>query len=331
MKKSLAGLIVVAVGVAFIVTTFVANLYKAGPAFERMTTSFRPHMTQAAITQYQKDLSGLAAVNTEFTTKAAPALAQALHMTPAQFNAYVTKQFPAVAAGMAAMPQIGTSFKGVLTTLDNERARFASADAIPTSSLPATTLPWALLGIGVLAIGVGGWLMVGGRSAQVVAVVLAGLLILVPLALSLPSKAANADTMNAHLKPVYTEQLVAGAKGSLQVLQAMGTEMQTKMIPAVAQAMNLTTAQTQAFLASSFPAIAQGLQSMPAALTRFAGLVGAFDKSLADYNTLKPISLAPVVWVIVIGGFVTLVVAFAARTEERARIVGIKTSPAKAA
>jgi hypothetical protein len=95
--------------------------------------------------------------------------------------------------------------------------------------------------------------------------------------------------------------------------------------------MNLTTAQTQAFLASSFPAIAQGLQSMPAALTRFAGLVGAFDKSLADYNTLKPISLAPVVWVIVIGGFVTLVVAFAARTEERARIVGIKTSPAKAA
>ncbi|HJT37982.1 MAG TPA: hypothetical protein VJ818_06115, partial [Actinomycetota bacterium] len=120
-------------------------------------------------------------------------------------------------------------------------------------------------------------------------------------------------------------------KQSLQVLQAMGTEMQTKMIPAVAKALNLTPAQTQAFLATSFPTIAQGLQNMPAALTRFTGLVGAFDKSLADYNTLKPISLAPVVWVILIGGFVTLVVAFVARTEDRARVVGLKQSPAKAA
>lgn len=320
MKRTVGGIVLVAVGIAFVVATFTSRLFTVAPAFERMTKDFRPQMTTANIQALRADLSQLAAVQADLQSKVVPAVAAAIKVSPEQFITTMQTQFPAVTAGMTAVPQITSQFNSVLNTLANEQARFAKADAIPTSNLPATTVPWFLLVAGIVTILVGLTVIRIGNSGPIVALVLGVLLVVAPLTMSFPSKASAADTMNKNLKPLYTAQLVSGAKQSLGVMQAMGTEMQTKMIPALATMLHMQPADVNTFLTTNFPVVAKGLTSMPAALTRFNGMVTAFDRSLANYDTAKGTALTPLVWLMIGGGIVTFLVgavtSYRKRTEE---------------
>lgn len=300
MKRRMPEVMIGAVGVVLIAAALAARLFTVAPAFERMTGDFRPEMRATELAQLRQDVNGLAATQSEFTTKVVPQLAAALHVTPQQLGATLAEQFPAVSTGLQKVPEITGQFNGVLTVLDNERARFNRADAIPTKSLPATTVPWALAGTGVLCLGAA--LVVSRRRGNALAIGLGLLLVVVPLALTLPGKANAADTMNSHLKPVYTAELVAGAKQSLAGMQAMGTEMQTKLVPALGGMLQMPPAQVQAYLASNFPTVTAGITSMPAALVRFDKLVSAFDGSLGDYNAAKDTRLLPIVWLLIVAG-----------------------------
>lgn len=324
MRRKIAGTLIVAIGLSFVIATLTARLFTVAPAFERMTAGFRPQMNAQTIQALERDLAGLTAVQKEFVQKAVPSIAAALKLTPAQLTGMLGKQFPAVTAGMAAVPQIGTQFGSVLTTLQNEVERFAKADAIPTSSLPATTVPWMLLGAGILTIGAGIFVLRSGRLGPILAVVLGALLFIAPLAMSLPSKANAADTMNNHLKPVYTASLVTGAQQSLGTMQSMGTEMQTKMLPALSGMLGLSPAQLQAYLQKNFPVLSQGLAGMPAALSRFGSLVATFGKSLPDYNAAKDTTLTWLVWLMIGGGLACFVFGAVGSERERADVMTIR-------
>jgi len=218
--------LVAAVGVAFIVMAVVGNLFSVGPAFDRLSAGLRPVMKQAPIAQYQKDVQVLATVYDEYQSKAVPVMSQALHMMPGQFYAYVGQDYPDVAAGIQALPGTVQQFGGVIGTLQTEQSRFAKADAIPTSNLPAKTVPWGLVGAGVLFIAFG--VAIVAHPARIfgwLAVAFAALLIAASVAFSLPQKSSAADTMNTHLKPVYTAQMVTGAKAALATIGAMGNQI----------------------------------------------------------------------------------------------------------
>ena len=300
MKRRMPSLIIGGIGVLLILIPLSAKLFTVGPAFERLTDDFRPEMQAAELTQLNQDLDGLAATQAEFTTKALPQLATALEMSPQQFSALVGQQFPAVASGLQSVPEVTQHFDGVLTVLADERARFDKADAIPMKSLPATTVPWGLAVAGLACIGVA--FMAPRRAGAVTAVALGLLLVVGPLVLSLPGKADAADTMNSNLQPVYNAELVTGAQRSLAGIQAMGTELQTKMLPALAGMLKMSQPQVQAYLSSNFPTVTAGLASMPAALGRFERLVNAFDRSLDNYDTAKGTELLPIVWMILAAG-----------------------------
>lgn len=278
------------------------NLFAVGPAFENLIVDFRPALTQSSIDTARADIAGLSAVQTEFTTKLAPALSQQLKMTPDQFNGFVSQHFPAVAAGMSALPTVVPTFNGLIDTLDQQRPLFASADAIPTKDLPATTVPWAMFGAGFLVFLIGLLMLRSPKAGGASAIVVGLLLLLMPVALSLPAKAADADQLNANLKPVYTQELVTNATGALATVGAMGDEMQTAMLPALATQLKMTPEQLQTFLGTNFPATAQALQTMPASMERFNGLVKVFDKNLANYNTLKPVGLANLILILMVAG-----------------------------
>jgi hypothetical protein len=307
-QRRTAGVLVAAVGAAFIIVVMVDRLFSVGPAFERMSDGFRPIMKPAPIAQLQNDLKGLDAVGAEFGTKAVPMLSQAMNLTPEQFSAFMAQRYPAVATGMKELPGTVTQFQGVVQTLAAEQARFAQADAIPASNLPATTVPWGLLAAGMILLGLG--ILMAVRPVPLwpaVAAVVGGLLIVVPLTLSLTTKASAADTMNKHLQPVYTAKMLNGAKGALVTVGTMGQQMQTEMLPALGQQLGMTPEQLQAFFAQNLPATGAALSAMPQALTRFEGVLKAFQAHLADYNTLKPIAFVPIVWIMVGGGILTLI------------------------
>ncbi len=231
---------------------------------------------------------------------------------------------------MAALPQIVPTFSGLIDTLDAQRDLFASADAIPTSSIPATTIPWALLIAGILSLALGIFMWFVPRTGGIVAIVLGALLVAVPFALSLPTKAADADQMNANLRPVYTPALITQATGALTTVSTMGTEMSDTMLPALADKLGMTGDELQAFLGDNFPATATALQNMPASMERFQGLVGTFETNLDNYGTLKPVSFAPIIWTVIVGGAVMFVMGIWAFAAGRRREVTVPeaTEPA---
>src|ERR1035437_5528362 len=230
LLSKVAAVLVMLVGAGLVATTLISNLFAVGPAFENLITDFRPALTQQSIDTAHADIAGLAAVQTEFSTKLVPALSQQLKMTPDQFNGFVSQNFPKVAAGMGALPTAIPTFDGLINTLDKQRPLFASADAIPTKSLPATTVPWALFGAGLIIFLIGLLMLRKPKAGGATAVVVGLLLVVAPIALSLPTKASNADQLNANLKPVYTQALVTNATGALATIGAMGNEIDRKSV-----------------------------------------------------------------------------------------------------
>ena len=307
LTGKVAAVLVMLVGAGLVVTTLVSNLFAVGPAFENLITDFRPALTQSSIDTAHKDIAGLSAVQEEFTTKLAPALSQQLKMTPDQFNGFVSTNFPKVAAGMSALPTAVPTFNGLINTLDKQRPLFASADAIPTTSLPATTVPWGLLGAGILIFLIGLAMLRSPKVGGAVAIVVGLVLLVLPLVLSLPGKAADSDQLNANLKPIYNQALVDNATGALGTIGAMGTEMNSTMLPALATQLKMSPEQLQTFLGSNFPATAQALQTMPASMARFNGLVKVFDNNLANYETLKPVGMERLILIMMgAGGLVAV-------------------------
>jgi hypothetical protein len=324
-QRKAAGAIVALVGVVFIVSIVVNQLFSVGPAFERMSDGFRPIMTEEALATLRQDVQGLQAVSDEFQTTGVPMMAQALGMTPEEFAGFMGEQYPDVATGVEQFPTVVQSFTGVLDTLEAELDRFASADAIPTSSLPATTIPWAMLVAGLALIGLGIVIaFTPGRAAAIAAAVIGLLLVVVPIVLSLPSKAADADEMNENLKPVYTQELVAGAQQSLQVVDAMGTQMTEEMLPALAAQLGMDEAALQGFLGENLPAMAAGMQAMPEAMGRFTELVGTFEQHLEDYQTISDVAFVPIVWTLIIGGAIALLAAIWALLVAPKRVVVVE-------
>jgi hypothetical protein len=296
-----AGLMVL-IGLGFVVLTLAANLFHVGPAFDRLTDGFRPIMTQQAIQTDRQDLTMLSSAGTEIQTKMLPALAQQLHMTPAQLQSMMASNYPMVTAGLQAIPTITPTFNGLVNTLDAQRPYFAAADAIPTKSIPATSVPWALFGVGLVSIGFGVMVWFRPRNGAWIALAVGAVLIAGPLSLNMVHKASYADTLNSNLKPVYTQQLITQASGAVSTLSGMGTEMTERMVPDLAKQLQMQPAQFQSLLTQNFPATAAALNGLPASLGRFQNLVATFDQHLGDYKTLKPVSFEPIVWSMVGGG-----------------------------
>lgn len=311
--------IVMLVGVVLIGTTIINDLFAVGPAFEELIDDFRPALSSEAIETAKADVEALGAAGEEFQTAVAPAMAEQLQMTPEEFQAFVGERFPAVGQGMAALPEIVPTFAGLIDTLDAQSELFASADAIPTEDLPATTIPWALLISGIVCLAIGIWMWFAPRTAGIVAIVIGALLVVVPFALSLPDKAADADQLNENLEPVYTAELVAQASGALQVVGAMGSEMSDAMLPALAEQLGMSGEDLQAFLGENFPATANALATMPDSMERFQGLVATFEANLDNYETLKSVTFAPIIWTAIVGGAVMLVMGIWAAVAGRRR------------
>lgn len=306
MPRKISGGLVILVGVVFIVVTLINNLFAVGPAFEEMITDFRPLLAEESLNTARADVAVLEAAGEEFQTAVAPGMAQALGMTPEEFAGMVQGQYPAVAQGMQALPEITATFSGLIDTLDSQRALFESADAIPTNDLPATTVPWIITISALLAIAIGVMLFMPGRVWPIAAIVLGAALVITTFALNLPQKAADADELNENLSTIYTQELIDGATGSLAIVGAMGEEMQTKMLPDLAAALGMSPDELNAFMGEKFPATAAAMQSMPESLPRFDGFVGTFAMNLDNYETIQPVSFTPIIWMMVIGGILIL-------------------------
>lgn len=327
MIKRVASGALVVVGVVFVVVAFARNLFAVGTDFEEMIDDFRPIITDESIASYRADLNGLTAVAVEFETSLAPALAGQLGFTPEEFSGFVATQFPDVATGLATLPEAGPQFLGLIDLLADQQSNFESADAIPTKDFPAMTVPWGIFLLGLVAIVLGALMFrMETRVTAIVALVLGALIVFASFLLTLPGKSADADDLNAALKPVYTVETVDGAQQGLFVIGAMGQQMQTEMLPALGAQLGMDEATLMGFLGENFPATANALGTMPDSLGRFGDLVEVFQANLDNYDTLRPVAFLPIIWIFILGGFV-MAIAGAVRLFGDKPEMGVEVEP----
>ena len=171
----LAALLVI--GVALIAAPFAFSMFDRTSNGEKMVNSFRPVMQPASVQKttyyynqvftplgpFSKMMPGVAAD----AQKLVPALAQALHMTPAQVQQMLKTQFPSMAAMLQSLPQAEKIFnqvppglahyKPLVTTMNANVDNYAAVDSMPAMGL----FPWFFIVPGILIVLFDLYLLVG--------------------------------------------------------------------------------------------------------------------------------------------------------------------------
>jgi hypothetical protein len=255
---------------------------------DNLTNSFRPAFKPAALTQTKADMATVQAMSDELRAKTLPAVAGALKMTPAQLQAFIAQNFPAVNKGVSQLDTVLPYFSNLIAGLDAQAPNFRKADAIPTKNLPATTVPYIFLLPGLLLAGLSvlGWVLSSTAARRAVwgcgAVGL--VLIVAPLVLTVPAKAQAVDNLTNAFRPVFTAQGAATTRANMDTVQNMSDELQAKMLPALAGALQMTPAQLQAFIGQNFPAVAKGVSQLNVILPRFQGLVKGIEGNVGTFK-----------------------------------------------
>ena len=160
-----------------------ANVETTAMYYDDVFTPLRkvvPLMTQQNMDRFNGYLQGIKGTESD-AAKLVPALATALHMTPAQVQQFIGQQFPAMAKMLQSLPQMSKDFGGLLgvmsanvaifqqvpagldhykplvTTMQRNTGTYASVDALPRMGL----FPWFFIVPGILIILGSGLLFVG--------------------------------------------------------------------------------------------------------------------------------------------------------------------------
>lgn len=134
-------------------------------------------------------------------------------------------------------------------------------------------------------------------------------LVVVPLAISMPSKAADGEQMMKDFEPImqlssvettasyydnvftklrpvalaFNADTVARFQGYEQGLAGLQKEAPL-LVPALAQQLGMTPEQVQQFLGQEFPAMSQLFQALPAMGEDFSGMVGLMEQNVEVFE-----------------------------------------------
>jgi hypothetical protein len=337
--RKLCMVLVIVVGAFWLIGAFALDFPAKTQAVDDLTGALRPAYTADALAQSQADVATAIRFASDFQTQAVPALAQQLGVTPDEFITTVATDYPAVGAGLQQLPEILQYFDGVQRTMATEQRNFEQADAIPTQDLPNTTVHWLFvaLGAGAIVLGAAG-LATRGNVLSSVTAGLGVAVVATTLLLSVPAKTTAVDDLTAAFRPVFTEQGAAGARNYVTTLDAMQQQLTTEALPGVAAMLGVTPEELGATLAVDAPAVAAGLEELPAVLARTDALVRTVGANidnfeLADSMPTAGLPATAVTWQLLVpsGGLLVLGIAGAVATRRRPAVEPIEITRTEAA
>ena len=310
--RKLVAVIAVVCGLGLVAAPFALSLFDRAPAGERITDRFRQTMSERGLRDLAGNFQTMGALVNQFIDRTSPALAGDLHMTSGQYDAYVARSFPAVAAGVRGIPPLVAFVTPVAAQLEALHPQFAAVDSLPFLALPLTTVPWILVALGLALTGLGlAVLRVRGRGGLVVAAGLGAALIVVPLALSYPAKATDASRVAAVGNVALSPKAAAGAQSANRLIDGMVTQVDTTMIPQVADRLHLTRTAFEQVLARDDPAVATGLAAWPRIRPGAVALVRRQVASVHDASVLAGLTFGALPWMIIGPGMGLLIGAIA--------------------
>jgi hypothetical protein len=140
------------VGIVLVVGLLAVSMYGKASSADTMTTAFSPVFATQNVQQARADTNTVEAMSAQFTQQALPGLATALHMTPTQMSAMLTQQFPAVATGVAQLPQIVQRMETATSLIEGNVDNYNQSAAIPWSPGSMVAMFWLMMAPAVLAV-----------------------------------------------------------------------------------------------------------------------------------------------------------------------------------
>ncbi len=103
-------------------------------------------------------------------------------------------------------------------------------------------------------------------------VVLGAFMFVLPLATNLPGKSAATGDLMSAFRPQMTNAALAQGVADEHTMAAMGLQLNTTMLPALATQLHMTPAQLSAYLATNFPAVGTGMAQFSTILAHVGNL-----------------------------------------------------------
>ncbi|HEX2894077.1 MAG TPA: hypothetical protein VHO29_08760 [Marmoricola sp.] len=131
--------------------------------------------------------------------------------------------------------------------------------------------------------------------------VAAGLLVVIGAAFVAVTLAANLfnvgpafDRLTNDFRPIMTQKAIQTDRQDIASLQAASTEIQNKMMPALAQQLGMTPAQFSTMMTSQYPDVSKGLAAVPQITPSFSSLVTTLDEQRPYFKAADAIPTSSV-------------------------------------
>lgn len=304
MNKRASVSVVIAIGVVWVLATFLFGLWGKASAADTLTHDLDPAFTDQGIAQSTKDAASVRAFTEELQTKTIPLVAKTLGVSNQDVVDVLSSNYPAIGRVLSTKDNQGKPFADgkpylvhasdyldtVTGALKADQDEFHQADAIPASFLPVRAVPVLFLLLGIVAIVAGVLVLSNGALSplfgRVIGVV--GLVVIVvAVGLGLPSKTSALDSLTADFAPVFTEPgplNISEGQQYLKKVRAADVEIETKLVPDLPGLLGISLEDTVSALQSGSPVVAKALLSNDADNKKVTVLRGIIDRfqALAD-------------------------------------------------
>jgi hypothetical protein len=319
MRRLVAAL-AIASGLGLIVATFATSAFLRTGEGERLLDRFRVVTSPKGFTAFDEAYAETRTAVNELVTKTYPRFARDFGMTGAQFDAYVKSNLSAVAYGVEAVQALPSLFdpvtNGVAALPDG---KFEPTYDLPVSFLPLTSVPWLLLGLGLalVAAGIAAWRVPARLTPALV--LAAGLgMIVVPFAISLPSKASQTGRVVKVVTVALSPQSATRSEQASYATDGMVRQFNVELLPAVAKRRGIPVSALTAQLRTESPAFSKFLRDWKSIGPASFAVAADIRESVAEFAEAKQFPFEAIPWlVIALGGM--LLAASAAALASRSR------------
>jgi hypothetical protein len=307
--RRIAGALAVASGLGLIVFTFATSAFVRTSDGARVLHRFRAVTTTQGFNAFHAAYAETANAVEELVTRDYPAFARDFKLSDAQFPLYVSSHFVAVADGVAtlrALPSlINPVANGVAALPDG---KFEPAYSLPLKGVSLRLVPWLLLGVGLalLAAGIAIWRRPGRWAPAVL--LLAGLaMVVVPLAISLPSKTEQTARIVDLAKVGLSPTSATRSEQASYAANEMVRELEAGLLPALAGQLHVSTAAFEQQLRTQSPALSRFLADWPTLAPANFKFAADIRTGMGEFDEVKSFPFEAIPWlVITLGGMLSL-------------------------
>jgi Bacterial protein of unknown function (DUF937) len=294
--RKVPAMVVLVAGLAMIVLPLAVNSFTTANQAQQLLDGARPIVAPPYL--QQEFLAGLqTASQTEqlLTGPGFALLASDLGQTPAQFQAQVAAQWPAIVSAQQQAPAIEAAAQAILSNLERHQHDFQLADAIPVPGFRLVSAIWILLIFGALVVAGASWFLLRPGLAPAVAITALGVVFVVSaFATSLPAKASAAHQVTASLTitPAKNAKILA----QFETVSAAFGQVQTQLLPQAAQQLGTDPGTLSSQLDTAVPGLAAGLSQIPLILGHFGGAVRFRENNVSNVPPVRSFPFQALLW-----------------------------------